>query len=245
MEEIRIHKYIADAGLMSRRQAEEAIKRGEIKVNGERAELGMKIDPLTDTLEYKGKIIKKERTHNTYIMLHKPVGYVTTMSDERGRPTVKELTEDVGVRVYPVGRLDLESEGLLLLTNDGELANRLTHPRHEIPKYYNVTVKGAVTLLQRKKLASAMEIDGYTIRPVKNEVVSMSDEQTVLRLELYEGRNRQIRKMCEKVDLTVLKLKRIAIGNINLGNLKPGTWRRLSKEQIDYLKTSCGMRKGR
>lgn len=243
MEEIRIHKFIADAGIMSRRQAEEAIKRGEVKVNGEIAETGRKIDPLTDTVEYRGKIIKKERTHNTYIMLNKPVGYVTTMSDERGRPTVKELTDDVGARVYPVGRLDLESEGLLFLTNDGELANRLTHPRHRIPKYYNVTLKGEVTLLQRKKLSSAMDIDGYTIQPVKNEVVSMNEEQTVLRLELYEGRNRQIRKMCENVGLTVLKLKRIAIGNISLGNLKPGDWRRLSKEQIDYLRTACGLKK--
>lgn len=243
MEEIRIHKYIADAGIMSRRQAEEAIKRGEIKVNGEVAEIGMKIDPLADTLEYKGKVIKKERIHNTYVMLNKPVGYVTTMSDEKGRPTVKDLTDDVGARVYPVGRLDLESEGLLLLTNDGELANRLTHPRHKIPKYYNVTVKGEVTMQQRKKLASAMEIDGYIIQPVKNEIISMNEEQTVLKLELYEGRNRQIRKMCEKVGLTVLKLKRIAIGSISLGNLKPGTWRKLSKEQIDYLKVSCGMKK--
>lgn len=243
MEEIRIHKFIADAGIMSRRQAEEAIKRGEVKVNGEIAETGRKIDPLTDTVEYRGKIIKKERIHNTYIMLNKPVGYVTTMSDERGRPTVKELTDDVGARVYPVGRLDLESEGLLFLTNDGELANRLTHPRHRIPKYYNVTLKGEVTLLQRKKLSSAMDIDGYTIQPVKNEVVSMNEEQTVLRLELYEGRNRQIRKMCENVGLTVLKLKRIAIGNISLGNLKPGDWRRLSKEQIDYLRTACGLKK--
>ena len=243
MEEIRIHKYIADAGIMSRRQAEEAIKRGEIKVNGEVAEIGMKIDPLADTLEYKGKVIKKERIHNTYVMLNKPVGYVTTMSDEKGRPTVKDLTDDVGARVYPVGRLDLESEGLLLLTNDGELANRLTHPRHKIPKYYNVTVKGEVTMQQRKKLASAMGIDGYIIQPVKNEIISMNEEQTVLKLELYEGRNRQIRKMCEKVGLTVLKLKRIAIGSISLGNLKPGTWRKLSKEQIDYLKVSCGMKK--
>lgn len=243
MEEVRIHKYIADAGIMSRRQAEEAIKKGEIKVNGEVAELGRKIDPLTDTLEYKGKVIKKERIHNTYVMLNKPVGYVTTMSDEKGRPTVKDLTDDVGARIYPVGRLDLESEGLLLLTNDGELANRLTHPRHRIPKIYTVTVKGEVTLQQRKKLASAMDIDGYVIQPVKNEVVSMNAEQTVLKLELYEGRNRQIRKMCEKVGLTVLKLKRIAIGNISLGNLKAGTWRRLSKEQIDYLKTSCGLKK--
>jgi pseudouridine synthase len=167
----------------------------------------------------------------------------TNAKSEKGRATVKDLTADVGARVYPVGRLDLESEGLLLLTNDGELANRLTHPRHEIPKYYLVTVKGEVTLQQRKRLASAMDIDGYTIRPVRNEVISMNDEQTVLKLELFEGRNRQIRKMCEKVDLKVLKLKRIAIGAISLGNLKIGTWRKLSKEQIDYLKVSCGMKK--
>ncbi len=244
MEEIRIHKFIADSGIMSRRHAEEAIKRGEIKVNGEVAELGRKIDPQTDTVEYNGKPIKKERTYNTYIMLNKPVGYVTTMNDEKGRPTVKDLTSDVGGRVYPIGRLDLESEGLLILTDDGELANRITHPRHKIPKYYNVTIKGELTLLQRKKLSSAMDIDGYIIQPVKNEVISMNKERTVLKMELYEGRNRQIRKMCEKQELTVLKLKRIAIGNINLGNLKSGSWKKLSKEQIDYLKTACGLKKG-
>jgi 23S rRNA pseudouridine2605 synthase len=243
MEELRIHKYIADLGIMSRRQAEEAVKAGEVRVNGERAEIGMKINPLSDKVEYKGRELKREKTHNTYIMLNKPVGYVTTMNDEKGRACVKELVSDIGARVYPVGRLDLESEGLLLMTNDGELTNRLTHPKHHIPKYYNVTVKGQVTVKQRKELSLPMDIDGYTIQPVKNEVVSMDAEQTVLKMELYEGRNRQIRKMCETVGLEILRLKRIAIGNISLGNLKSGAWRRLTKQQIDYLKTACGLKK--
>ena len=142
-------------------------------------------------------------------------------------------------RVYPVGRLDCDSEGLLILTNDGELTERLTHPRHEIAKYYNVTVKGIVTEEQRKKLGSAMEIDGYRIRPVKNEVVTMRDDKTVLRLELYEGRNRQIRKMCEQTGLEIIRLQRIAIGNLKLGNLKPGEIRKMSASQIKYLKNIC------
>ena len=243
MEETRIHKFIADAGLMSRRAAEEAIKRGEIKVNGERAEIGMKIDPERDTVEYKGKIVKLRKPHNDYIMLNKPVGYVTTMSDEMGRPCIKDLLEGLESRVYPVGRLDLESEGLLLCTNDGELALRLTHPRHSIPKYYNVTVRGDITPKQKKILSSALDIDGYKIQPVNVKIVSMNEEKTVLNMELYEGRNRQIRKMCEIAGLEVIKLKRIAIGAITLGNLKLGSWRRLTKQQVEYLKVSCGMKK--
>ena len=243
MEETRIHKFIADAGLMSRRAAEDAIKRGEIKVNGERAEIGMKIDPERDTVEYKGKIVKLGKPHNDYIMLNKPVGYVTTMSDEMGRPCIKDLLEGLDSRVYPVGRLDLESEGLLLCTNDGELALRLTHPRHSIPKYYNVTVRGDITPKQKKILSSALDIDGYKIQPVNVKIVSMNEEKTVLNMELYEGRNRQIRKMCEIAGLEVIKLKRIAIGAITLGNLKLGSWRRLTKQQVEYLKVSCGMKK--
>ncbi len=242
MEELRIHKYLADLGIMSRRAAEEAVKRGEVKINGVRAETGQKIDPQNDTVEYKGKKIVPGYQRKIYIMLHKPVGYVTTLSDERGRPCIRELIEDVGARVYPVGRLDLDSEGLLLCTNDGELANRLTHPKHGVAKYYNVTVSGEVTPRQCRQLSSEMVIDGYTIRPVKTSIVSMKDEKTVLCMELFEGRNRQIRKMCEQVGLTVLKLKRIAIGQIKLGNLKPGDWRHLTKQQTEYLKTACGMK---
>ena len=235
MEETRIHKYIADAGLMSRRAAEEAIKRGEIKVNGERAEIGMKIDPERDTVEYKGKIVKLGKPHNDYIMLNKPVGYVTTMSDEMGRPCIKDLLEGLESRVYPVGRLDLESEGLLLCTNDGELALRLTHPRHSIPKYYNVTVRGDITPKQKKILSSALDIDGYKIQPVNIKIVSMNEEKTVLNMELYEGRNRQIRKMCEQAGLTVKRLSRISIGDLKLDGMPVGKWRYLEKSEVDYL----------
>lgn len=239
MNDVRIHKYIADCGIMSRRAAEEAVKRGEIKVNGETATLGMKIDTESDVIEYKGKAVKQTKKRNEYIILNKPVGYVTTMSDEKGRPCIKDLISDLDVRVYPVGRLDYDSEGLLLLTNDGELTARLTHPRHGIAKYYNVTVGGQVTMQQRRLLASEMEIDGYRIMPVKNEIISMHEDKTVLGMELYEGRNRQIRKMCEKAGLEVLKLRRIAIGKIELGNLKPGCWKKLNGAQIEYLKTAC------
>lgn len=242
MKDVRIHKYIADCGLMSRRAAEEAVKKGEVKVNGAVAELGMKIDTELDEVFYKGKKVKAENSRHEYIALNKPKGYVTTMSDEKGRPCIKDLIADIDVRVYPVGRLDYDSEGLILLTNDGELAARLTHPRHGIAKYYNVTVKGQVTLSQRKLLASEMDIDGYKIMPVKNEIVSMHEDKTVLGMELYEGRNRQIRKMCEKAGLEVIKLKRIAIGRIELGNLKPGCWRKLTGAQIEYLKNACKMR---
>lgn len=242
MEEVRVHKFLADAGIMSRRAAEEAIKRGEVKVNGETAELGMKIDPENDKVQYKGREVTLTNKRHDYIILNKPVGYVTTMSDEKGRPCVADLIADFDGRVYPVGRLDYDSEGLILLTNDGELTARLTHPRHGIAKYYNVTVKGQVDMKQRKQLASEMVIDGYKIMPVKNEIISMKEDKTVLGMELYEGRNRQIRKMCEAVGLEVVKLKRIAIGKIELGNLKPGCWKRLNGAQIEYLKVACKMK---
>ncbi len=242
MEEIRIHKFLADAGIMSRRAAEGAVSRGEIKVNGETAEIGMKIDPESDVVTYKGKQVKLTKKRPEYYILNKPVGYVTTLSDEKGRPCIKDLISDIETRVYPVGRLDYDSEGLILLTNDGALTERLTHPRHQIAKYYNVTVKGQVTMDQRKALGRAMDIDGYTIMPVKNEVISMKEDKTVLGMELYEGRNRQIRKMCEQVGLEVIKLRRIAIGKIQLGNLKTGCWKKLDGAQIQYLKTACKLK---
>ena len=244
MELVRLQKYLSDCGVLSRRAAEKAIENGEVTVNDEPAEIGMKIDPMKDKIRYKGRnIVKKRNSHYTYIMLHKPRGYVTTMSDEKDRKTVAELVKEAGVRVYPVGRLDMQSEGLLIMTNDGELTNALTHPRHEIPKYYEVRVEGQVSPETLKKLSSEMEIDGYKIQPVRTSVVSMKDEKTVLCMELFEGRNRQIRKMCEQVGLEVIKLKRIAIGQIKLGNLKPGAWKHLSKQQIEYLKTACGLKK--
>ena len=162
------------------------------------------------------------------------------MSDDRGRATVAELVRNVGERVYPIGRLDMDSEGLLLLTNDGELALKLTHPRHEIPKIYHVKVSKKVPYETLKKLNLPMEIDGYKLLPVKCELISVKADHSVLRMTLFEGRNRQIRKMCESVDLEVLSLRRIAIGNLSLGELAPGKWRYLTRTQVEYLKSAGG-----
>lgn len=240
-EQIKIQKYIADCGVMSRRAAEREIELGNVTVNGEVATIGMRIRPTHDRVQYKGKlVIKKRGAHYTYVMLYKPTGYVTTMSDDKGRKTVAELVEDVGVRLYPVGRLDMDSEGLLLFTNDGELTNALTHPRHRIAKYYEVTVEGAVNRPTLTKLSSEMEIDGYTIAPVNCSILRKNEERTVISMELFEGRNRQIRKMCEACELTVKKLKRVAIGDLEL-DVGKGKWRYLDKNEVDYLKEACGL----
>lgn len=232
---VRLQKFIADSGLMSRRSAEEEIKRGNIAVNGHVADLGMKINPKDDVVTYKGKRIRYEKREYTYIMLNKPRGYLSSTSDDRGRKCVTDLLEGVEARVYPVGRLDLISEGMLLLTDDGELKNRLTHPSSSLPKLYRVKVGGAVTETQHELLTSSMEIDGYKIRPV-DVVIAESDESgTVLKMTLVEGRNRQIRKMCEAVGLTVKRLSRISIGNLKLNSLPVGKWRYLEQNEIDYL----------
>ena len=236
-EEVRIQKYVADCGLMSRRKAEEEIAAGRIRVNGERVEQGRKILPGVDRVEYLGKPVEKpDSRHYVYIMLNKPRGYVTTMNDELGRKCVASLVEDVGCRVYPCGRLDLESEGLLLMTNDGELANKLMHPSHHIPKLYTVKVKGKVTEDQLKKLNRPMVIDGYETQPAVAKILTMREDATAIGITLFEGRNRQIRKMCEQLELTVTSLRRVAIGAITLGNLKSGCWKRLTRAQVDYLK---------
>ena len=237
MEEMRLQKYLSTIGLISRRAAEKEIKAGKIKVNGMPAELGQKISPDKDRVTYKGKLVSaKVSNRKVYIMLNKPRGYVTTLSDDKSRKCVADLIKDVETRVYPIGRLDMDSEGLLLFTNDGELANKLTHPKHRIPKIYHVKVKGEITPEQLKKLKSPMVIDDYEILPVDCQIVTRRDNFTVIRMELYEGRNRQIRKMCEQTELEITKLQRVAIGNIKLGDLTPGTWRHLTKTQIEYLK---------
>ncbi|MBQ7293310.1 MAG: rRNA pseudouridine synthase [Clostridia bacterium] len=237
MEKIRLQKFFTDCGVLSRRAAEAEIAAGKVKVNGEIAETGQKIDPETDTVEYKGKIINTyEKPHYTYVMLNKPRGYLSSVKDDRGRKCVTELVEDAGVRLYPVGRLDMDSEGLLLMTNDGELTNKLTHPKHEIPKIYHVKIKGKVTEEQVKALSKPMNIDGYTILPVETKLISIKQDYSVLEMILYEGRNRQIRKMCEQTELKILRLCRIAIGNVKLGELAPGKWKYLNKTQVSYLK---------
>jgi len=241
MEKIRLQKFFTDCDVLSRRAAEEEIQNGKVLVNGVRAEIGQKIDPENDVVEYGGRVITPPpKNVYKYIMLNKPRGYLSTVTDDRGRHTVTELVADAHARLYPVGRLDMDSEGLLLMTNDGELTYKLTHPKHDIPKIYHVKIEGRVSTEQMRALATPMEIDGYKILPVKTEVVTAKNEHTVLRMTLYEGRNRQIRKMCEAHGLNILRLCRVAIGELSLGNLAPGKWRYLTKSQIEYLKKGKG-----
>ena len=235
MEKIRLQKYLADAGIMSRRAAEEEIKNGNVSVNGHVAELGSKIDPRNDVVAYRGKRIRYEKKEYTYIMMNKPRGYLCSTTDDRGRKCVTDLLEGVDARVYPVGRLDLVSEGILLLTDDGELKNRLTHPKHSIGKVYRVKVAGKVSDEQMEILTSELVIDGYKIQPVVVNVSSEDVSGTVLKMTLFEGRNRQIRKMCEAADLTVKRLSRISIGNLKLDGLPVGKWRYLEQSEVDYL----------
>lgn len=231
-EPIRLQKYFTDCGVLSRRAAERAIADGLVKVNGRIASVGDKIDPERDLVEYGGKRISpKKEARRHYLMLHKPRGYVTTSSDERGRRKVTDLVRDLGCRVYPVGRLDMDSEGLLLLTDDGDFANHLTHPRHEIPKIYRVTLSPSPTEEQIAALRLPMQLDGYSLRPVGVRRL----EENELEMTLFEGRNRQIRKMCEAVGLEVRRLRRVAIGELTLGDLPAGKWRELTAKEVLYL----------
>ena len=237
MEKIRLQKFFTDCGIMSRRAAEEEIRRGYVSVNGHPATIGMKIDPARDRVTYKGKpVAMPTKKDLVYVLLNKPRGYATTTSDPHEKKNVIDLLEGIPCRVYPVGRLDKVSEGLLLLTNDGDMANKLTHPKHSIPKIYRVKVDGQVTQQQLSTLTSPLVIDGYTIEPVEVEVHDMTDDTTTLTFTLYEGRNRQIRKMCEQAGLTVRRLNRVAIGKIKLGGLGVGKWRYLEPHEIEYLR---------
>lgn len=234
-EQIRLQKYISDCGVMSRRKAEEEISAGKIFVNGKKAVIGQKIDANGDIVTYMGKIIDKT-DKKIYLLLNKPRGYVSTLSDEKDRKCVADLVKDVNSRVYPIGRLDYNSEGALLLTNDGEVANRLTHPKGDVEKVYLVRIKGKAEDWQLEKLNGSMTIDGYHLRPVKVTIEDSSSENQVLRFVLHEGRNRQIRRMCEQVNLFITRLKRISVGKIYLGGLPSGKWRVLTKGEVDYLK---------
>lgn len=236
MNEERIQKYISQCGEMSRRAAEKAISEGRVTVNGKIAEIGQSVSE-NDVVKIDGRAISLDKK-NLYIMMYKPKGYVTTLSDEKDRKCVLDLLTDLGdTRVYPIGRLDMNSEGLLLFTNDGELTNKLTHPSGHVDKVYHVTVNGEVSSDKLGFLRSEMVIDGYKIKPVKTEIITYNGKDTTLRMTLTEGRNRQIRKMCEKANLFVKKLKRVAIGEINIGTLKAGKWKELSPAQIKYLKS--------
>ena len=234
---IRISKYFTDCGILSRRAAEEEIRQGHIRVNGIPAELGQKVFPETDEITWNGKTIERKAvSDHVCLMLYKPRGYVTTVSDEKGRPTVMSLVENVGTRVYPVGRLDMDSEGLLLLTDDGELTNILTHPSHQIPKIYRITVKGPMTEQACRQLGQPIVIDGRRTLPVRVRFLSFDGVHSELELTLTEGRNRQIRRMCEDKGISLTRLKRVAYGKLSLGHLAPGKWRLLNKAEIAYLK---------
>lgn len=236
VEPIRLQKYFTDCGVLSRRAAEEEIAAGRVTVNGILAVVGQKILPGIDRVLYHGKpVLPPVRTDHIYVMLNKPRGVLSSVSDDRGRRCVTELTVDAGGRIYPVGRLDYNSEGLLLLTDDGALTHRLTHPRHEIPKIYHVTVAGKLDNRQISTLGAPLELDGYMTQPVLVEHIADEPNATVLRMTLYEGRNRQIRRTCEAHGLRVLRLYRVAIGKLALGDLPAGKWRHLTQDEINYL----------
>ena len=231
---VRLQKYMAENGIASRRKSEELIAAGKVRVNGKIAAVGDKVDPKHDKVTVSGKRVVKVKK-NVYIMLHKPRGFITTMHDEMGRKCVAELIQDVPERVYPVGRLDRESEGLLLLTNDGEFANALTHPSRHVPKTYRVTVRPDVTKEQLAAFENGIEIDGRPTLPAEVRVLDKQEGRVVLEVVIYGGRNRQIRKMCEALGLEVARLKRTKIGSLKLGMLKQGEYRYLSEDEIHGL----------
>ena len=233
MEE-RLQKYMASCGVASRRKCEEIILAGKVKINGVLVnEVGIKIDPSKDIVEYDGKIISKEEK-KVYIMLNKPEGYISSVKDEKGRKTILDIVK-VEERVYPIGRLDYDSSGLLLLTNDGEIYNKIIHPRVEIIKKYIAVVKGEITEKDIKKFEIGIDIGGYITAPAQLKIISYDKEVSTIEIGIHEGKNRQIRKMCAALKHEVLSLKRIAIGEIMLGYLKRGEYRELSKEEINYI----------
>jgi 23S rRNA pseudouridine2605 synthase len=237
---VRLQKYLSDCGVASRRKSEELIEQGKVRVNGKVASIGEKIDPKHDTITVSGKKIVRQKTH-TYIMLHKPRGFITTMSDEMDRKCVAQLIQDVPARVYPVGRLDRDSEGLLLFTNDGAFANAMTHPSKYVPKTYRVTVRPSITQEQLTALTQGVISDDGGTAPAEVRVITKEEKRVVLEIILYEGRNRQIRKMCEALGLEVARLRRTAIGSVKLGMLKQGDWRELTEEEVRKLQLAAGM----
>lgn len=233
MEE-RLQKLIASAGLCSRRAAELLIEAGRVQINGRMAQLGDKADICCDEVTVDGCVIGRQAEH-VYLMLNKPRGYVTTLSDEKGRASVADLTRDVGQRVFPVGRLDLQSEGLLLMTNDGALMQRLIHPSFEVSKTYAVTVSGE-TSGAAQRLRAVRDLDGEPIRPAQVELLRQGRETAEMLITIHEGKNRQIRRMCGQCGLSVKRLCRIAEHSLALGDLPVGQWRYLTEEEISALK---------
>ena len=237
-EEIRLQKFMADCGIASRRKCEELILKGKVKVNGKLVTtLGIKINPNKDEVMYDGKIVK-ESDEKIYILLNKPIGYVTTAKDQFNRDTVLDLVK-VGKRIVPVGRLDMYTSGALLLTNDGEFVYKVTHTKKKIEKTYTVTLKGSVTNDEVERLRKGVKIEDYVTKPAKVKILKIDKEKDISRLEItiHEGKNRQIRKMCEAIGKKVLALHRSKIGNIGVKDLSLGKWRYLSRDEIKYLLT--------
>ena len=230
----RLQKIISASGLMSRRAAEELIAAGKVSVNGVTAALGDKAEAGIDRILVDGKALPSAG-EKLYIMLNKPRGYVTTLSDEKGRKNVSELVKELGTRLYPVGRLDMYCEGLLLMTNDGDFANRLMHPSHQVDKCYHTWVKGEDMGWAVELLRCPMEIDGYVTSPAQVDILELKGEEALLGITIHEGRNRQVRKMCEAAGLKVTRLMRVSEGGVKLGTLKSGRWRRLTEEELNML----------
>ena len=235
-KDVVLQKYLSMCGIASRRKSEELISQGKVKINGNTAELGARVVVGEDEVTVFGKKVSYDFSEKYYIMLNKPRGYITTMSDEKGRKCTADLVKDIPARIFPVGRLDKDSEGLLILTNDGDFANRLIHPSHDVWKTYRVTVKPSISETQLTNLCVGPKIDGKPTTPAKVEVILEENGRAVLEISIKEGRNRQIRKMCEMVGLDVARLKRKSIGNVKLGMLAPGKWRNLTPEEIKSLR---------
>lgn len=240
MEKIRLQKIIAESGFCSRRKAEEYIEKGKVKVNGHPVKIGDKAT-IKDSITVDGeRIFTPKKRSKLYIMLNKPRGYVTTMSDELDRKCITELLAGIEERVYPIGRLDRNSEGLIIFTNDGDFANDIMHPSRHISKTYRVTVRPKVNDEQLVQLSEGVVIDGRKTMPASVTVLTEESERVVMQIVIREGRNRQIRKMCEAVGLEVARLRRTAIGPVKLGMLKPGTYRELSAEELQALRNAIG-----
>lgn len=239
---VRLQKLLSERGVASRRKAEELIEQGHVKVNGRPAKLGDKVDDRRDVIHVRGKKLGVA-PKSVYIALHKPRGYITTMADEKGRKCVEELVRSVGVSVHPIGRLDRESEGLLLFTNDGDFSNAVMHPSTHVPKVYRVTLRQPMTEEQRLQFEEGVMLDGRRTAPCEVRIVSSAADRCVVEITLYEGRNRQIRRMCETFGLEVIRLRRNAIGKVKLGMLPVGNWRYLTPDEVRNLVMATGVTK--
>ena len=234
---IRLQKFLADSGIASRRKCEKIILEGRVKVNTKVVtELGSKVNPYKDFIEVDGKVLKRQED-KIYILLNKPIGYVTTVRDQFKRPTVMDLLKGIQTRIVPVGRLDMYTSGALILSNDGEFINKITHPSHEVDKTYNVTIKGKINQEEIEQLKKGVDIGDYVTKPAKVKILKIDENKNISRIQItiHEGKNRQIRRMCKAINKSVIGLHRAAIGNITVKNLKLGEYRSLNNKEIEDL----------